>query len=77
MAQPDMPTAWQNLLEGLALLAKHQCNETSPLHCEPGELMVMSDPDSFTPDEIQRLKELGFQPNWGQSTFYSFIYGSA
>ncbi len=32
----NMPPAWADLLEGLALLAKHQTNGISPLHCEFG-----------------------------------------
>lgn len=73
----EMPEAWTDLIEALTLLAKHQNNEDSPLHCDHDMLTVMSDPRAFTPEELARLDELGFSADPPQLTFYSFRYGSA
>lgn len=72
----DAPRAWKDLLTGLILLIKGQVNEISPFHCEHDTLTVMAAPDSFTEDEIQVLKGLGFSPD-DDGTFYSFRFGSA
>lgn len=72
-----MPEAWRDLLEGITILARHPGNEVSPLHCEHDELSVMADPAEFTGEELIRLDELGFSPNDGDETFYSFRFGSA
>jgi hypothetical protein len=71
-----IPKAWADLIEGLTMLAAHQSNEISPFHCEHDQLTVMADPDAFTSTELDRLKELGFEPGEDQ-TFYSFRFGSA
>lgn len=76
VAEPTMPKAWTDLLEALALLATHQSNDISPLHCEHDQLTVMADPSAFNPEELARLDELGFHPG-DDGTFYSFRYGSA
>jgi hypothetical protein len=72
-----IPQAWSDLIEGLALLATHQNNDVSPLHCEHDTLNVMADPSAFTSDELARLEELGFRPSSDGETFYSFRFGSA
>jgi hypothetical protein len=70
-----MPPAWADLIDGLTLLAKHQNNALSPLHCETATLAVMADPAAFTKDELFRLKGMGFHPCG--DTFYSHRFGSA
>lgn len=72
-----MPPAWSDLIEGLTLLAAHQTNDVSPLHCEHDELTMMADPTAFTNDERARLVELGFFPSPDGETFTSFRFGSA
>lgn len=72
----QLPKAWVDLIEALTLLAEHQNNEISPLHCEHDQLTVMADPAAFTADELARLDELGFHAGTDE-TFYSFRYGSA
>ncbi len=70
--------AWNDLLEGLALLARHPSNDISPLHCEHDTLTVMADSTKFTEEELARLDALGFTPDEDEpSTFYSFRFGSA
>jgi len=77
MTSPDTPQAWVDLLEGLAMLARHQSNDISPFHCEHDTLTVMSDPAKFTTDELARLDALGFHPGTYEETFTSFRFGSA
>lgn len=76
-----LPKAWADLLEALTLLATHQNNEVSPLHCEHDQLTVMADPFAFTADELARLERLGFRAGApgsdSEGTFYSFRFGSA
>jgi hypothetical protein len=71
------PQAWKDLITGLALLARAQYNDISPLHCEHDTLTVMSDPEQFTPEELIRLSELGFEAGPEDGTFTSFRFGSA
>jgi hypothetical protein len=70
------PQAWTDLIEGLTLLAKHQNNDISPLHCEHDTLTVMADPAAFTTDELGRLRTLGFFASEDE-TFMSYRFGSA
>lgn len=81
MADPDMPQAWADLLEGLTLLAKHQNNDISPFNCSHDQLTVMADPAMFTTEEIAHLDDLGFHAgkpgSENEETFYSFRFGSA
>lgn len=72
-----MPKAWAELIEALTLLAKHQTNDTSPLHCNHDTLHVMADHAYFIPEELARLEELGFHADTANGTFYSYRYGSA
>lgn len=77
MTQTTTPKAWADLIEGLTLLAAHQSNDISPLHCEHDQLTVMADPADFTDDELARLDELGFCPDHDTATFTSSRFGSA
>lgn len=72
-----MPKAWADLLEGLTLLATHQNNDISPLHCEHDQLTVMADPEAFTAEELAHLKTLGFNADDEDGVFYSHRFGSA
>lgn len=71
------PKAWADLLAGLTLLARHQNNDSSPLHCEHDTLTVMADPSAFSAEELAQLDQWGFQPGADGETFYSFRFGSA
>lgn len=66
---------WADLIEALTLLSKHQTGPF-PTHCEHDELWVMSDPDQFTDEELERLEELGFRPS-DEASFTSYLFGSA
>ena len=72
-----MPKAWADLLEGLTLLATHQSNDISPLHCEHDQLTVNADPSAFTAEELAHLEKLGFNVDDDDEAFYSFRFGSA
>ena len=72
-----MPRAWLELIQAIALLAKHATDDISPFHCEHDVLSVMADPGKFTVDERQQLKEWGFFVSEEWDGFYSFRYGSA
>lgn len=73
----NMPQAWADLIEALTLLAQHQNNEFSPLHCEHDRLTVMADPTTVTEADLERLGALGFIPDFGELTFTSYRFGSA
>lgn len=74
----EMPEPWADLIRGLTLLAKHQNNDISPLHCEHDTLCVMADPSAFTAEELVELEELGFHPDSEYDLcFTSFRFGSA
>ena len=68
--------AWADLSRAIVLLAKHKTDDVSCFHCEHDELFVMSDPDAYTPEELDELDELGFFPN-DVGGFSSYRYGSA
>lgn len=67
--------AWAELPEALALLSKHKTGPY-PFCCEHDELFVMSDPEKYTPEELQQLDDWGFFVN-SDGGFSSFRYGSA
>lgn len=72
----DKPQVWADLLEALELLSQHP-TEGHPFNCEHDILYVGADPDAFTPEEIQRLDDLGFFVDTDIECFASFRYGSA
>ncbi|MFD6401133.1 hypothetical protein [Nocardia sp. NPDC060249] len=70
------PPAWNDLLEALALLAKHGTAEAGPFSCHHDVLVVGSDPDAFTPEELARLAALGFIADIEDGgSFTSFRFG--
>lgn len=71
------PEAWLDLLEGLAIIARHPGNAVSPLSCSHDRLDVMADPSEFTEEERDLLAAWGFEPDDENGTFYSFRFGSA
>jgi hypothetical protein len=71
------PEAWADLLEAIALLAKHPSDDTCPVNCFNGRLEVMADPDEFTGAELARLEELSFRAGKYDGTFCSYRFGSA
>lgn len=73
---PPIAPDWANLLEAIALLARHPSSYICPFHCEHDVLTVMANPEAFTVDEIARLETIGFHPG-DEATFYSYRYGSA
>lgn len=75
-ATAHLPEAWSDLLQALTLLAGHETNGTSPLHCEHDELWVMADADQFNAEELARLDAWGFFPD-GDGGFKSYRFGSA
>lgn len=70
----DAPKVWKDLIEGLILLSKG-ATQSQPTHCDYEKLLVMSDPDTFTGEELDRLSDLGFVA--GDGMFRSYRYGSA
>jgi len=82
--------AMQQLIEALQIMLKYG-NPESPTHCEHDELTVMIDPELVSAEDIKKLDELGFSPNYDKSEpdfdienhcegdrwFRSFKYGSA
>jgi hypothetical protein len=73
---PEMTAAWRDLIEGLMILSRHPTNDISPLHCDPEMLVVMSDANGFTDEEMAYLDSLGFHYN-DVHGFHSFRFGSA
>lgn len=74
---PQLPAAWIDLIQGIAILAQHPANDISPFHCEHDTLTVCADPAKFTEKEIRRLDELGFVVDEDEECFTSFRFGSA
>lgn len=72
-----LPPAWADLLTGLALLARGRVDDVNPVYCDEGTLTVLSDPELFTPDELARLRRLGFVGTDGDATFISPRFGNA
>jgi hypothetical protein len=74
----DLPDAWEDLLEGLVLLAREQNSKISPFNCAHDTLYVGSDVNGFNESEIARLDKLGFFPDeeFGEG-FMSYRFGSA
>lgn len=70
-----MDDAWSDLVMAIEILSQHRTGPF-PFHCEHDELFVMSDPDKYTPQQIMRLHDLGFEPST-EGHFYSSRYGSA
>ena len=80
--EDQMPEAWRDLLEGIAILARHPGNDISPFHCEHDKLTICADPAEFTTEELERLEALGFhaadEDDYDDAdSFYSFRFGSA
>lgn len=78
MTTTDLPPAWADLIDGLKLLGTRPSTDpVSPFNCTHDTLHVMADPSDFTDGEIERLDQLGFHADEGESCFYSFRFGSA
>lgn len=79
MTEGSTPKAWLELIEGIALLAKHHNDSVSPFHCEHDTLTVCSDPSKFTREELARLEEIGFfaGSEYDDESFTSYRFGSA
>lgn len=79
MAATDVPQAWADLIEAMTIMARHPADGVCPTHCEHDRLNVMADPASFTPEELQRLEALSFNPGDGpmRDTLGSNRFGSA
>lgn len=71
------PPAWQDLLEGLQILARHPTNKTDPFYCSHDLLTVNCDPAEFTAAEVARLARLGFSPSSDGEAFESSRFGNA
>jgi len=69
-------SAWDDLALAIPLLAKHSTSPGSPFHCEHDELWVMSDPEKYTPGELEKLDKLGFFVS-EDGCFKSYRFGSA
>lgn len=65
-----------DLIEALTILRKYG-NPENPTYCAHDELYFCVDPTSVAPADINRLRELDVLPDFNQSCFYSFRYGSA
>lgn len=72
----EMTPAWADLLEGLKILSRHPTNDISPLHCEHDMLVVMSDVNGFTEEELAHLDSLSFSYD-DENGFSSYRFGSA
>lgn len=74
---PDGATvAWTELVQALALLAKHPSDDISPFYCTHDVLHVMADETRFTEEEIEQLEAWGFLVD-REGGFSSTRYGSA
>jgi len=79
-----------DLIAALQILRKYG-NPTDPTHCEHDELTVMIDPEKVSEEDLKKLDNLGFHPNYDKSEpdfdiedhcegdrhFYSYRFGSA
>ena len=67
----------QDLIEALQILLKYG-NPFAPTHCEHDILHVVGiEPDDVSPEDTQRLEELGFHTGEASDGFYSYRFGSA
>lgn len=73
---PDAPTAWHELIQALALLARHPTDDISPFNCTHDRLTVMADDSYFTSEEIEQLEAWGFLVD-SEGGFSSTRFGSA
>jgi hypothetical protein len=64
-----------DLIEALTILRKY-ANPAYPTHCEHDTLFVNVDPNLVSPEDTQRLDELGFSPDSDGAGFTSFKFGS-
>lgn len=71
-----MAPAWQDLMEGLAMLSRYSTNDEAPLHADHERLIVMASADEFTEAEMKHLESLGF-PYDDEHGFHSYRFGSA
>lgn len=67
--------AWADLPKAIEMLSWHKTGPY-PFHCEHDELFVMSDPEAYSPEELEKLEALGFFVN-DLGNFSSYRYGSA
>lgn len=66
---------WLDLLEALALMAKHPHPGSKPLYCSHDKLGVCADETAFSADEIAVLEKLGFSID-SEGGFYSFRFAN-
>jgi len=71
------PTPWDDLMEALTLLRRSKPEAFNPFNCEHDTLWVDADESSFTPEELERLHQLGFIVNTEYGGFMSYRVGSA
>lgn len=64
-----------DLIEALTLMRKY-ANPQSPTNCEHDTLWVDVDAELVSPEDMQRLDELGFFPSSEGGGFMSFRFGS-
>lgn len=70
----------KDLIEALTILAKYipagHHAEHTPTHCEHDELTVDVDPAKVSGEDLARLEELSFRPQYRDAHFISFRFGS-
>ncbi len=70
----------EELIEALNIFNKYSTTRY-PTHCMYDTLLVLVDYEQVSDEDIARLDQLGFHPDYdgeyGGNCFYSFRYGSA
>ncbi len=65
-----------DLIEALQIMSKYD-KPAYPTHCEHDELFVFVDPSLVTPEDLGKLRKLGFFADEGEQCFKSYRFGSA
>lgn len=63
------------LIEALQIFKKYT-NEKYPCWCAHDEFHICVEPEEVSDEDIEKLEELGFEPDEETNDFCSFKYGS-
>lgn len=69
----------EDLIEALNIFSEYYddfYDGESPTHCRHDILYVGVDPEDVCDEDVDRLNELGFEPEEDMNMFYSWKFGS-